>query len=186
MDRKSLLDKVKDGMEKSVQSLQADLQKLRSGRASTSLLDDVHVDSYGVKMKLAKVANLATPEPRLITVNPFDKNMLSIIEKAILVAGLGLTPNSDGKIIRIPIPALSEEGRKNLAKKVKDCGESAKVAVRHQRQEGNTKAKSAKTEHSWSEDEIKKANDETQKLTDSYIKKIDDICAAKTKEVMSL
>lgn len=184
--KEDLMKEVKENMEKSVRSLQADLQKVRTGRASTSVLDDVKVESYGSHMALSKVATLATPEARLITVNPFDKGMLSVIEKAILTAGLGLTPNNDGKIIRIPIPALSEDRRKEIAKQVKKVGEEAKVVVRHHRQEGNTKAKAAQKDSGWSEDQVKRANDDVQKLTDTYIKKVDELCAAKEKEVLSM
>lgn len=186
MDKKQLVNKVKEGMEKTISSLQSDLQKVRTGRASASLLDDVRVDSYGTLMPLSKVATLATPEARLITVNPFDKGMLPIVEKAILTSGLGLTPNNDGKIIRIPIPALSEDRRKEMAKQVKKIGEEAKVAVRHHRQEGNTKAKASQKEHGWSEDEVKRANEEVQKLTDSFVKKVDELCAVKEKEVLTV
>jgi ribosome recycling factor len=185
MERTELINSIKEGMEKSVKSLQSDLQKVRTGRASTTLLDDIRVDSYGSLVPLNQAATLATPEPRLITVNPFDKSALGAIEKAILVSGLGLTPNNDGKIIRIPIPPLSEERRKEIAKQVRKIGEEAKVAVRHHRQEGNAKAKVQK-DKGWSEDEIRKAGDEIQKLTDSYVKKIDDFCATKEKEVLSM
>lgn len=185
MDRAKLVEKVKDGMEKSLKSLQSDLMKVRTGRASTSLLDDVRVDSYGSMVPLNQAATLATPEPRLITINPFDKSALGAIEKAILTSGLGLTPNNDGKIIRIPIPALSEERRKDIAKQVKKIGEESKIAVRHHRQEGNTKAKAMKDE-GWTEDDIRKATEEIQKLTDSYVKKCEELCAAKEKEVMSM
>ncbi len=186
MDKNQLINKVKEGMDKTISSLQSDLQKVRTGRASASLLDDVRVESYGSLMPLTKIATLATPEARLITVNPFDKSMLSSVEKAILTSGLGLTPNNDGKIIRIPIPALSEDRRKELAKQVKKIGEEAKVAVRHHRQEGNTKAKAFQKEHGWSEDEVKRASDEVQKLTDSYVKKVDELCAQKEKEVLTV
>lgn len=186
MDRNELLAKVKDGMEKSVKSLQSDLQKIRTGRASTTILDDVRVDSYGSLAPLNQVATMATPEPRLITVSPFDKSMLGAIEKAILTSGLGLTPNNDGKIIRLPIPALSEERRKDIAKQVKKLGEEAKVAIRHHRQEANTKSKAAQKDHGWPEDETRRANDEIQKQTDIYTKKIDEFCLAKEKEILSM
>ncbi|MES2614953.1 MAG: ribosome recycling factor [Bdellovibrionota bacterium] len=186
VNKDDLLKEVKEGMEKSIRSLQTDLQKLRTGRASPSILDDVRVDSYGSQMHLSKIATVAAPEARLITVNPFDKSLLTAIEKAILVSGLGLTPNNDGKVIRIPIPALSEERRKDIAKQVKKVGEEAKVAVRHHRQEGNASSKSSQKDQGWSEDQVKKANDDVQKLTDSYIKKVDEICAVKEKEVLSL
>jgi len=186
MNKAQLIEKVKEGMEKTISSLQSDLQKVRTGRASTSLLDDVKVESYGSLMPLNSVATLATPEARLITVNPFDKSMLPVVEKAILTSGLGLTPNNDGKIIRIPIPALSEDRRKEMAKQVKKIGEEAKIAVRHHRQEGNAKAKSFQKEQGWSEDEVKRTSDEVQKLTDSYVKKVDDLCASKEKEVLTV
>jgi ribosome recycling factor len=186
MDRNELLNKVKEGMEKTIKSLQSDLQKIRTGRASTNLLDDVRVDQYGSLVPLNRVATVAAPEPRLVTVNPFDKGMLSAVEKAVLTSGLGLTPNNDGKVIRIPIPPLSEERRKEIAKQVKKHGEEAKVAVRHHRQEGNNKSKTAKTDSGWSEDEVKRANDEIQKATDLYTKKVDELCAAKEKEVLTM
>lgn len=186
MDRNALQAKVKEGMEKVLKSLQNDLLKIRTGRASTNILDDVRVDSYGSPAPLNQVATMAAPEPRLITVSPFDKGMLGAIEKAILISGLGLTPNNDGKVIRIPIPALSEERRKDIAKQVKKIGEEAKVAVRHHRQEANTKAKAAVKEHGWSEDEVKKANEDVQKVTDIYTKKVDEHCAAKEKEILSM
>jgi ribosome recycling factor len=185
MDRTALVAKVKEGMEKTVKSLQTDLMKIRTGRASTSLLDDVRVDSYGSKVPLNQAATLATPEPRLITINPFDKAALGAIEKAILTSGLGLTPNNDGKIIRIPFPPLSEERRKDIAKQVKKVGEDAKVAVRHHRQEGNAKAKASK-DAGWTEDDMRKATEEIQKITDSYVKKCDELCAAKEKEILSM
>jgi ribosome recycling factor len=181
-----LMKEVKEGMEKTIRSLQSDLQKVRTGRASPSILDDVRVDSYGSQMQLSKVATVAAPEARLITVNPFDKSLLGTIEKAILVAGLGLTPNNDGKVIRIPIPALSEDRRKEIAKQVKKIGEEAKVAVRHHRQEGNASSKLSQKDKGWSEDQVKKTNDDVQKLTDTFIKKIDELCAAKEKEVLSM
>jgi ribosome recycling factor len=186
MQRSELVNKVKDGMEKCIKSLQTDLTKIRTGRASTNLLDDVKVESYGSHVPLNQVATLAAPEPRLITVNPFDKSQLAAIEKAILISGLGLTPNNDGKVVRVPIPALSEERRKDIAKQVKKIGEDAKVAVRHHRQEGNNKSKAAQKDFSWSEDEIKKANDEIQKHTDVYIKKVDELAAAKEKEILTM
>jgi len=186
MEKKQLIEKVKEGMDKTIRSLQSDLQKIRTGRASAALLDDVKIESYGAHMPLNQVATLATPEARLITVNPFDKSMLGAVEKAILTSGLGLTPQNDGKIIRIPIPALSEERRKEIAKQVKKIGEEAKIAVRHHRQDGNTKAKNAQKEHGWPEDQVKKANEEVQKLTDTYSKKVDELCTVKEKEVLTL
>lgn len=186
LNKEELLKDVKENMEKSMRSLQADLQKVRTGRASPAVLDDVRVESYGSQMSLSKVATVAAPEARLLTVNPFDKSLLSAIEKAILTAGLGLTPNNDGKVIRVPIPALSEDRRKDIAKQVKKIGEDVKVSVRHHRQEANASAKASQKDKGWSEDQVKRAADDIQKLTDIYIKKVDEGCAAKEKEVLSM
>jgi len=186
MDRTELANKAKENMEKAIKSLQTDLQKIRTGRASTNLLDGIKIDAYGSTVPLNQVATIATPEARLITINPFDKSQLTLIEKAILVSGLGLTPANDGKIIRIPIPPLSEDRRKDIVKQVKKASEDAKVVIRHHRQDSNNKAKSAQKDFGWSEDEIKKSGDDTQKLTDIYTKKIDELVIAKEKEVMAI
>lgn len=185
MEYDTMVSKIREGMDKSVRALQSELQKLRTGRASTSILEDIRVDSYGSQVPLNQVATLAAPESRLITINPFDKSMLSGIEKAILVSGLGLTPANDGKIIRIPIPALSEERRKDLAKQVKKISEEAKVAIRHHRQEGNNKLKNAKKD-GIPEDQVRRITDEVQKVTDQFIKKVDELSAAKEKEILTL
>lgn len=185
MENDAFIGKIREGMDKSVRALQSELQKLRTGRASTNILDDIRVESYGTMMPLNQVATLAAPESRLITVNPFDKSQLAAIEKAILTSGLGLTPTNDGKIVRIPIPPLSEERRKDIAKQVKKFGEEAKVAVRHHRQEGNNKLKNAKKD-GLSEDDVRRLTDEIQKMTDQFSKKIDEMCAAKEKEILTL
>lgn len=185
-DRKQLEDNVKQEMEKTIAAFTTELQKVRTGRASSSLLDDVSVDSYGTKMKLNKIANITTPEPKLIVVNPFDKTMLPVIEKAIQTAGLGLNPANDGKLVRIPIPPLSEERRKEIVKVLKSKAEDARVSVRNHRQDGNTKAKDAQEKHSWSKDDVFRAGEEIQKLTTVYNKKIDEILALKEKEVLTI
>lgn len=185
-DRNALLNAVKAEMEKSITAFKADLQKVRTGRASASILDDVQVDSYGAKMKIAKVANITTPEARLIMVNPFDKSMLPVIEKAIQISGLGLTPMNDGKIIRISIPPLSEERRKDIVKQAKQKAEDARVSIRTHRQDGITQSKNAQTKFSWSKDEVFRAGEEIQKLTDTYNKEIDKIFAAKEKEILTV
>lgn len=185
MDKDAVVSKVKEGMEKSIRALQSELMKVRTGRAQASLLDDVRVESYGSMVPLKQIGTIATPEARLITINPFDKSLLGTIEKAILISGLNLTPNNDGKIIRIPIPALSEDRRKELVKQVKKMGEEAKVAVRHHRQEGNNVIKKGKAD-GWTEDDVKIATEDVQKITDTYIKKVDELAAAKEKEVMTV
>jgi ribosome recycling factor len=186
MDKSTILAKAKDEMEKTILALQHDLQKVRSGRASPALLDDVRVDSYGKHVALNKVATIAAPEARLLTITPFDKGILTVIEKAILTSGLGLTPNNDGKVVRIPIPALSQDRRQQIAKQLKDIAEDSKVSLRRHRQDANNLIKSVQKEHSWSTDEAKRASDEVQKVTDTYTKKIDELCAKKEKEVLTM
>lgn len=186
MDKATILAKAKEEMEKTILALQHDLQKVRSGRASPALLDDVRVDSYGKHVALNKVATIAAPEARLLTITPFDKGILTVIEKAILTSGLGLTPNNDGKVVRIPIPALSQDRRQQIAKQLKDIAEDSKVSLRRHRQDANNLIKSVQKEHSWSTDEAKRASDEVQKVTDTYTKKIDELCAKKEKEVLTM
>lgn len=186
LDRKSLENSVKQQMEKTIQAFTAELQKIRTGRASTSLLDDVRVEAYGSKMKLAEVANVSAPEPRLIMVKAFDPTVLPEIKKAIETSGLGLNPQNDGKLIRIPIPALTEERRKDIVKLVKDKVEDARISIRNHRQEGITQAKNAQDKLSWSKDEVFRAGEDIQKLTVTYNKKIDDIFHAKEEEILTL
>lgn len=186
VDKNSLLAKTKDEMEKTILALQHDLQKVRTGRASPAILDDVRIDSYGKHVSLNKVATIAAPEARLLTITPFDKSILNVIEKAILTSGLGLTPNNDGKVVRIPIPPLSQERRQQIAKQLKDVAENSKVSLRRHRQDANNLIKSMQKEHSWSTDEAKRASDEVQKVTDTYTKKIDELCDKKEKEVLSM
>ncbi len=185
-DRKSLENSLKAEMEKTVQALSHDYQKVRTGRASTLILDDVYVDSYGTKMKLSQVANVTTPEPKTITVKPFDNSMISAIEKAIQIAGLGLNPMNDGKLIRIPVPALSEERRKEIVKQVKQRAEEARISIRAHRQEGIQYSKFAQDKLSWSKDEVFRAAEDIQKLTTLYTKKIDEIFINKEKELLAI
>lgn len=186
MDKNTLLAKAKEEMEKTVFSLQTELQRVRTGRASPALLDDIRVDSYGKHVALNKVATVAAPEARLLTITPFDKGLLTVVEKAILTSGLGLTPQNDGKVVRIPIPPLSQDRRKEIAKQIKDIAENSKVSLRRHRQDSNNLIKSAQKEHSWSTDEAKRCSDEVQKITDLYSKKIDELCDKKEKEVLTM
>lgn len=185
-DRKTLEAYIKQEMEKTIAAFTLELQKMRTGRASPSLLDDVSVDSYGSKMKLSKVANITTPEPKLIVVNPFDKSMLPVIEKAIQTSGLGLNPTNDGKLVRIPIPPLSEERRKEIVKQLKEKAETARIAIRNHRQDGNTKAKEAQEKFSWSKDDVFRSGDDIQKLTTAFNKKIDELLAKKEQEILTI
>ena len=172
-------------MDKVLEVLARDLSRIRTGRASVALLEGIKVECYGTTMPLPQVASLAAPEARLLTVQPWDPTVLADIERAILNSDLGLTPNSDGKNIRLPIPALTTERRKELAKLVKKIGEESKVALRNLRREANEDLKELKKEKLISEDESHKGQDEVQKVTDDYIKKVDVQTADKEKEIMA-
>ena len=186
MEQSDILTKAEQGMAKATETLKSDFLKMRTGRATPSILDNVKVDAYGSQMPLNQVATLAAPEARLITVNPFDKTQLGAIEKAILVSGLGLTPNNDGKIIRVPIPALSEERRKDLAKQIKKQGEDSKVSIRHHRQEANQVLKKEEKNSDWTEDDIRKTQELVQKMTDKFVKVVDELVAVKEKEILNV
>ncbi|RME37738.1 MAG: ribosome recycling factor [Deltaproteobacteria bacterium] len=174
------------GMEKAIEALKRDLGKVRTGRASLSLLDDVRVDYYGTPTPLNQVGTLAVPEPRLITIQPWEKNLIPEIEKAIMKADLGLNPSSDGQIVRIAIPALTEERRKEMVKVVKRMGEDCKIAVRNARRDANDALKKLLKDKEITEDDQKRGEKDIQDLTDSYVKKVDEILEAKEKEVMEI
>jgi ribosome recycling factor len=181
---KELLSNLKTDMDKSIESYEKELSKVRTGRASMSLLDSVRVDYYGTPTALNQVANVAIPEARLITIQPWDNQIIKEIEKAILKADLGLTPNSDGKIIRVSIPPLTEDRRKELVKMVKKISEAAKVSVRNHRRKINEDLKAAKNDKLISEDDMFKSQEEVQKITDEYVKKCDAVGDNKEKEIM--
>ena len=181
---KELLSNLKTDMDKSIESYVKELGKVRTGRASLSLLDSVRVDYYGTPTALNQLANVSIPEARLITIQPWDNQVIKEIEKAILKADLGLTPNSDGKIIRVSIPPLTEDRRKELVKMVKKISEAAKVSVRNHRRKINDDLKAAKNDKLISEDDMFKSQDEVQKITDEYVKKCDEIGDKKEKEIM--
>ncbi len=176
----------KEKMGKSINALKSDLKKVRTGRASLNVLDDIRVDYYGTPTPLNQMATLAIPESRLITIQPWDATVIKDIEKAILKSNLGLTPTSDGKIIRIAIPALTEERRKEIVKQVSKICEEYRVAVRNIRRDANEMLKELKKEGEASEDDVFKAQDRVQKITDEHIKKIDEIYREKEKEVIEL
>ena len=171
-------------MNKAITAFKRDLAHVRTGRASTALLEGITVDYYGTQMPLNQVASIAVPESRLITVQPWDNNVLEDIEKAIMTSDLGLTPTSDGKIIRVNIPALTEERRKDLVKIVKKMAEDSRIAIRNSRRDAIDKLKDQKKNKEISEDEMYKLQDEIQKLTDEHIKQIDEILQKKDKEIM--
>jgi ribosome recycling factor len=173
-------------MEKVLGDFQQELGSIRTGRATISLLDSVRVDSYGVPSPLNQVAQLHVPEPTLITVQPWDVSMIGPIEKAIRSADLGLNPGNDGKIIRVPVPPLTEERRRDLAKKCSHVAEEHRVALRNIRRDANEHLKKALKEKLISEDDEKHALDSIQKLTDSSISKVDQLGKAKEKEILEL
>lgn len=181
---KELIDKARQLMEKSIEALQKDFSKVRTGRASVTLLDGVRVDYYGTPTPLNQLATLAVPEARQITIQPWDQSVLKEIEKAIQKADLGFTPTSDGKLLRINIPPLTEERRKDLARQVKKMNEAAKVAVRNQRREINEELKTLKNDKKISEDTFFKAQDDVQKVTDEFVKKCDVLSGQKEKEIL--
>lgn len=173
-------------MEKAIEALKKDLGGMRTGRASLSIFDGIMVDYFGTPTPISHVATLSVPESRLITIQPWDPKVISSIEKAIQKSDLGINPNNDGKIIRIAIPPLTEERRKEIVKQVHKRGEEAKVSLRNIRREGNEEMKKLEKEEHVSEDATKRALDEIQKITDSYTKKIDEIVAHKEEEVMEV
>src|SRR5690349_7609309 len=171
-------------MHGAVDALRHELAGLRTGRASTALLDPVHVEVYGANMPLNQVATVSVPEPRLISVQVWDRSNVQPVEKAIRSAGLGLNPVTDGQMIRLPIPELTEERRKELAKLVGQYAEKAKVAVRNVRRDGMDHLKQDEKKHEISEDERKRLEHEVQKMTDDTIKEIDRLAEAKEKEIL--
>jgi len=173
-------------MEKSVEAFKKELSKIRTGRASLAILDGIDVNAYGSSMPLMQVATLTIPESRLIAIQPWDPQMLPAIEKAILKSDIGLNPANDGKIIRLSIPQLTEERRKELVKNVKKVAEEFRVAIRNARRDAIETLKKQKKDKEISEDELFKYQDEAQGETDSYIKMIDEATANKEKEVMEV
>ncbi len=185
-DVKKQYHDTEDKMKKTIEAIRNELAKLRSGRATTSLLDGVRIDYYGTMTPLNQVATVAAPEPRMLTVQPFDKTQIPVIEKAVLTANLGLNPANDGTKIRIPIPQLNEERRKELVKLGKKYAEDGRVAIRNVRREANEHIKKAEKNHDISEDDSKHAQDKIQKMTDDHIRKIDEMIVMKEKEILEV
>jgi ribosome recycling factor len=185
-----MMDKVKsslnDSMKKAIDSLKYQLGKIRTGRASPSILDGLMVDYYGSTTPIAQVGQISTPEARLLQIQPFDKTLIPAIEKAIFGANLGVTPTSDGNFVRLNFPALTEEKRKDIVKETKKIGEDVKVMVRNARRDQNDAVKKAEKDKLISEDESKKIQAEIQNITDKFTKEIDTIVATKEKEVLSI
>jgi ribosome recycling factor len=183
---KDTYTQLKSRMDKAVDDFRKALVGTRTGRASVHMLDSVTVEAYGAQMPLNQVATVHTPEPQLITVQPFDPSQLGAIEKSIRGAELGLNPMNDGKIIRVPIPPLTEERRREMVKHLHKVLEDHRTAVRNIRRDGNDAIKKALRDKKITEDEEKRSMDEIQKLTDGEIKKMEDMCKAKEKEVMEI
>ncbi|HEY5657625.1 MAG TPA: ribosome recycling factor [Myxococcota bacterium] len=179
-------DEASSAMEKSLRSLRVELQKIRTGRASTALLDGIQVDYYGTPTPINQLANLGTPDPRLIVISPYDKGATSAIEKAILVSDLGLTPNSDGKVIRVPIPPLTEERRKELVKRVHRLAEDHKVGVREGRRDALAMLKDLESDGTIPADDRRREEKRIQTLTDDYVKKIDVMTQQKEQEILQV
>ena len=182
--KEEILSELKQRMDNTVEAYKKELVRLRTGRASTAILDGIKVNCYDTQMPLDQVASLSVPESRLITIKPWDQSIIGEVEKSILKSELGLTPINDGKIIRISIPPLTEERRKDLAKMARKMAEEAKISVRNHRREANEMIKELKNEKEISEDEMYKSQEEVQKVTDEFIKKIDKITAEKEKEII--
>jgi len=183
-DLKSLFAEVTKRMKAALDHLQHEFGGVRTGRASVTILDGVHVEAYGSKMPLNQVAGLSIPEPQMIIAQPFDPSQLGAIEKAIRAAGLGLNPANDGKVVRIPLPALTEERRKELSKHVHRLSEDGRNSVRQVRRDANDRLKKMLKDHGLSQDDEKKGLDEVQKLTDAHIKAIDDLQKKKDAELL--
>ena len=180
------LDQYKEKMEKSLDSLANEYTTIRAGRANPHILDRISVDYYGQPTNLQSVANISVSEARTLVIQPWEASLIKEIEKAILVADLGLTPNNDGKVIRLTFPELTEDRRKELVKDVKKKGEGAKVAIRNIRRDANDMIKKQQKASEISEDEQKDAEDEIQKLTDKFVAKVDQMVEDKSKEIMTV
>lgn len=183
-DLKGLFAEVNKRMKAAIDHLQHEFGGVRTGRASVTILDSVHVDAYGSKMPLNQVASLSIPEPTMIMAQPFDPSQLGAVEKAIRAAGLGLNPANDGKVVRIPLPALTEERRRELSRHVHKLSEEGRNSVRQVRRDANDRLKKLLKDHQISEDDEKKGLEEVQKLTDNHIKTIDDLQKKKDSELL--
>ncbi len=181
-----MLSQAKEKMEKAVTAFGRELATVRAGRANASLLDKVTVEYYGAQTPLNQIASITVPEARMLIVTPYDKTAIGDIEKAIQKSDLGITPTSDGNVIRIAIPALTEERRKELVKVVKKYSEEAKVAVRNIRRDANDDLKKLEKNGEITEDELRSSTEDVQKLTDEYVAKIDDVTKDKEKEIMEV
>lgn len=182
--KEEILSELRQKMNKAVDALKKDFRKIRTGRASTALLDGIKVDCYDTQMPIDQVATISAPESRLLTIQPWDQTLMGNVEKSILKSELGLTPMNDGKIIRISIPPLTEERRKELAKLARKMAEDNKISIRNLRREANDMFKELKAEKEISEDELYRSQDDVQKITDEFIKKVDETTVQKEQEII--
>ena len=183
---KDVMQYMDEHMDKTIESLRRDYSKVRTGRASTGLLDDIRIDYYGTPSPITQVATMSVPEPRTITIQPWETKLVPVIEKAIMNANLGFTPANDGRVIRIVLPPLTEERRKEIVKNLKKSAEEAKVAVRNIRRDAIEKLKKLEKDKQISEDELKKSEKQVQDHTDLHVAKIDEVLVHKEKEVMEV
>ena len=186
MPIKELLKDAEHRMHSAIDALHREFKTLRTGRASTSMLDGVTVDYYGTETPLSQVASLSVPESSLLVAQPWDKNMIPVIERAILTADLGLNPANDGKVVRIPIPPLTEERRKELVKKAHAMAEEVRTAIRQVRRDINDKLKKIEKEHEISQDDERRAHDDVQKLTDKFVEQVNEALKHKEEEIMEV
>ena len=182
---KMVFDETMDKMEKSIDHLESQLMKIRAGKASANIVDGIMVDYYGTMTPLSQVSNIGTPDVKTVAIQPWDKNMISPIEKAILQANIGITPEDNGEIIRLNVPPLTEDRRKDLVRQIKAEGEDTKIGIRNARREGNEELKALQKD-GLPEDEEKNGESEIQKLTDSYIEKVDKDVDLKEKDIMTV
>jgi ribosome recycling factor len=180
------VNEARNHMEKAVEAMRREFTSVRTGKATPALLDTVRVDAYGSKMPINQVGTVSAPEPRLLIIQPWDKGLLKAIETGITQADLGLNPSNDGNIIRVPIPQLTEERRKDMVKLLHKLAEEGRVAIRHARQEANKDLKKQQGDHTISEDDAHRQMEQVQKLTDEYIAKIDQLLKGKEQEVMEV
>lgn len=183
---KSIISDMSAHMDKAIDALRKEYQRIRTGRASTSLLDEIRIDYYGTPSPLSQVATLAVPEPRTITLQPWEPKMIPVIEKAIMNSNVGLTPANDGKTIRLNLPPLTEERRKDIVKQLKKMAEDSKVAIRNIRRDAIDSLKKLEKEKKISEDDLKRGEKEVQDVTNSHVVKVDEVLSHKEKEVMEV
>jgi ribosome recycling factor len=183
---KEVLSDCESLMNDSIEHLHREFAAIRTGKANPSLLDSIKVDYFGQQVPLKQVASIAAPDARLITIQPWDRNVIGEIEKAIQASELGLNPQNDGTLIRLPIPPLTEERRKDLVKLIKRLGEDTKVSIRNARRDGNERLKKMEKKHEISEDQMHTGQDDIQELTDKFIRRVDEVVQAKEKEIMEI